>query len=614
MKKTLFLLLPFGLLSQNLEDAYGAHKNSFRFQQTDKVNDFTGEYQVFLDKLYWARDSKYEDAAKSLSIEVVSFPFIPTELSADDVNSAGLHNESDRVFDVQLMSNEYVYGELNQSGGGFNYSGRGWQYGNWKIYSRINNTLLCDGSPTFICSGDYGLISVGFVEDLYYANYADIWLPHTILKHTLYFHCGSEIDDPVIDSISWIYDDTRGSMSTYPFSENNGDDNLTLGPSVFDVLFRPTFINYDGFLTYLETTNDYFYESGHSDNTGSVNYFPAEEVKWQYNICENPLLPDVSLYYPPNNPGGAFYHNNSIPGTYSVDYVHPPPYVLLDAPLLNYTGNTWAGYGTSFADSMPGIKHEYQINEDFIDLRLINPVEKIIYNPSYVEVNADLVFPCNYKFLTLHGKYPDRENEVLAYYNSYWADKGVYFPYERDYPTPVWEYTNAKSLSVYEISSGNTILIEPNVIILDAIFIGNGKIAFDPDHKLGNWEYDENTLEVILLDYSEMDCDYFIKPQQDDSLKNGMNNHAQVEEAAIAEIDYLRIKGMSDAAVSFSINSSEDLNSTLFVYNAYGNMIIEKRNPGKEYMLNTSLLPGGVYIAVLLINGEKSESLKFIIK
>lgn len=71
---------------------------------------------------------------------------------------------------------------------------------------------------------------------------------------------------------------------------------------------------------------------------------------------------------------------------------------------------------------------------------------------------------------------------------------------------------------------------------------------------------------------------------------------------------------MSDAEMSFSINSSEDLNSTLFVYNAYGKMIIEKKSPGKEYMLNTSSLPGGVYIAVLLINGEKSESLKFIIK
>jgi hypothetical protein len=602
----ILLLIPISLISQNLEDAYGNHKGVFHFQSNDGLGNYNGEYQVFLDKLYWEKDADFEDAAKSFSIQVVSFPFIPKELDDNDVNASSLHQETDRIFEVQLMTG-YNYGYLDQSGNNYTYDGIGWQYGNWKIYSKINNSYTCESGPYDMCRGDYGLISAGFASPLSYNNYDDAWLPHTILKHTIYFHCGPEITDEIIDSLSWIYDNTRGSMRTYPFSDENGTDGLNLNDAVIDVCFRPTFIDASIFYTGTDSNNA-FYDSGYPDNTGSVNYFPSEEVQFQYDICQG-----YPLYYNPNNPIGSYEQNYST-GTYSASYVHPPPYVLIDAPLLNADGNTWAGYDVS-ADTLPGIKHKYEINEDSIDLRLINPVQKIIYNPSYVEVNANLVFPCKYKFLTLHGKYPDKENEVLAYYNSYWANKSVYFPYERDYPTPVSYVTNKEYISIYKIKAGKTILIEPNVIIMDAIFIGNGALAFDPNHKLGNWQYDESTITVIQLDYGEMDCDYIIKPLEGDSLKDALNNLAQNKDVTNKELlNYLRIIGMNSGEVHFSIHTGESINNSLYIFNAYGDMIIQKQNPPEDYYLNTSGLSLGVYVALLMLNGEKTESLKFFLK
>jgi hypothetical protein len=613
MKKFILLIyfVPLGILSQNLIDAYDVHDNDYYFHPSDKIVDFYGEYQIFLDKLFWQMDTRYEDAAKSLSIQAVSFPFIPKALSHNDINSSNMHNETSRVFGVQNM-NGYNHGYLEQTGNNYSYKGLGWQYGNWKIYSKIENTYTFASGNNFMCDGDYGLISAGFVEPIVYDNYDDCWLPHTILKHTIYFHCGTDITDPIIDSIWWIYDNTRGKMKTYPFADENGDLNLTLINNIVDVCFRPTFINGNILYGYINS-NTSIYNSGVTDSTGSVNYFPAGEIHYQYNTCAN-----YPLYHSPGNPDGAYQHSNLYGNSYYfVDFVHPPEYVLLDAPLLNSKGNTWAGYSSS-AKPDTGILHKYEIN-DRIDLRLINPAEKIIYNPSYVYVNVDLVFPCEYKFLTLHGKYPDKEQEVLKYYNEYWAGKGLYFGYERDYPTPVNLLTNEEYLSTYEIKNGKTILIEPNVIIMNAYFKGEdggGKsyLAYDPNRKLGNWEYDETSIEVIPLEYSEVDCDYFIPSQSEDSLKHSSLPVNEVSEPEIPNYAYLRVYNDGSNTIYCRSNSTSYINSKVQVYNSYGSLMLEKKNPNEDYHFSASDWTPGIYIAVLIVNGQKVNSRRFYVK
>lgn len=555
-------------------------------------------------------DDTYENSAKSLSIQVVSFPFIPKALKDYDVNASHLHNSNDRVFGVQQMDG-YDYGYLEQNGGSYSYNGNGWEYGNWKIYSKINNTYTCGSGYNSMCDGDYGLISAGFVEPLDCYNSDDIWLPHTILKHTVYFHCDTSISSPIIDSIWWLYDNTRGKMKIYPFVDENGDDSITLIHPHIDISFRPTFIN--GTFSYGQTiSNVSIYDSGVADSSGTVNYFPPAEVQYHYDTCAN-----YPLYYSPGNPSGAFTQDNTYGNNqYDVSYVHPPEYCLLDAPLLNSKGNTWAGY-TPSAKPDTGILHRYEINDE-IDLRLINPIDKIIYNPSYVFVNVDLKFPCGYKFLTLHGKYPDKEQEVLEYYNNYWAGKGIYFGYARNYPTPVSDETNEEDMSIYEIKDGKTILFEPNVIIMNAYFKGQeggGKsyLAFDPDRKLGNWDYDETSIEVIPLEYSEVDCDYFIPSQSEDSLKHFQNSGIINTKLDLSNSAYLRVYNNGSNIITFESNSESYNKTQLQVYNSYGNLMNERNKPNNEYQMNASDWSPGIYIAVLIVNGQKVKSKKFYV-
>ncbi|MEA3479727.1 MAG: hypothetical protein U9R60_16205 [Bacteroidota bacterium] len=441
---------------------------------------------------------------------------MPKDLTENDETTSGLHTAIDRVFDIQLMNNELT--NLEQSGDIFQYSGMGWEYGNLKIFAKIKNINACNDwwHTHQECNGDYGLISAGFLSTVSFDDDNDCWFPHTILKHTIYFHCGPDSTDPIIDSIYWVYDNTRGKMNSYPFSTVNGVSEGTLDNSQIDVVFRPSFMQtpentYILYNTASNTSNKDYYNSGFLPNSGSVNYFPPQEIQNDHDCCQNQFY---TLYYDPGTlpPYGSYSYDGSV---YGVSFVHPPSYVLLDAPLLNTTGNTWAGYDYN-GEEQNGIPHKYEINHS-VDLRYINPVEKIIYNPSYVHVYVDLTFPCDYKFITIHGKYPDKENEVLAFFDEYWFDKGVYFRYERDYLTPVNRPTNFEPLSYYKVYPGVTITIEPNVIIMNARFIGSssstpGYIAYDPEHKLGNWDYDDETIDTIELNYDEMDCDYFYPP------------------------------------------------------------------------------------------------------
>ena len=74
MKKLILIacIVPTILVGQNLEDAYGDQEGQNKYSP-HIAGYYAGEYQVFLDKLYWERVSTFAPAAKSYSIKSFHF-------------------------------------------------------------------------------------------------------------------------------------------------------------------------------------------------------------------------------------------------------------------------------------------------------------------------------------------------------------------------------------------------------------------------------------------------------------------------------------------------------------------------------------------------------------
>lgn len=583
MKRTILfflVILYFSAFTQNLEDAYKLHDTPTPSHWPNSViNDWNGEYQIFLDKFYWNnRDdigNPLESAAVSFSIEVVSFPFIPDGFDPDQNNN--FSSSEVRNLNTDIVTDGFYYGNLFSNNSPHeNYKGWGWQFGDYRVFQKLYNINTCDFKPGYyMCEGDYGLISQVYAN-LLFANYYDqCHLPHTVLKHTLYFHCGTSIDDDIIDSISWVYDNTRGAMREYPFY-NPTMKYPEMNTKTIDVAFRPTFPdvlvwNYNP----PNLNNLFFYDSGLEESTGSVDYFPPNEIiPYYWSACST----SYPLYYDPN-PGPPYYtmqtdyYNNS----FLSELVHPPSYTLLDAPLLNAEAGEYAGYDVS-GNKMKGLQHKYFINEAF-DLRIINPSEKIIYNPSEVTIHCDLTFPCYYKFLTLHGKYPDKDLEVHHggdYSSEYW-DANLYFDfdYDRDYPVPVNCTTNAECMSYYILDGRRTITIEPKVIIMDAHFSGTshsykGIIVYDPDYTFGNWTYDEETIKLVEIDWD----DNIVLAHCLETHESGGGKSAPVSNEPLICENEIKVLNGSTSNPQIEINIDQPKDTHISIYNSFGSLVV----------------------------------------
>ncbi len=384
----LFVIITISYVSfsQNIEDAYQNHiQPATNFWPIDQIQNWNGEYQIFLDQNYWTANPSlgniFESAAVSFSIEVVSFPFIPDDFDPSGNNYSS--DFSDRHLSTKLVTDGYLltYIEVENQPLEVDYHGLGWEYGGFNIFLKLDNYNTCDELPNYECAGDYGLISQVYSpgNGLTYGYDQQCLLPHTVLKHTLYFHCGNTTEFPVIDSISWIYDNTRGMMRGYPFDKTSKEE-PTLNAMAYDVSFRPSFPNFDFYIYNRQppdspiTSNSYWYNSGLSYSTGSVNYFPPEEVFPYYDKCS--LYP---IYYNSNSITPYVFRSiHPIPGfsaTYESEHVHPPSYMLLNAPLLNHLAQHYAGYNSSGLILDDTINHKYYINESF-NLKIINPSEK----------------------------------------------------------------------------------------------------------------------------------------------------------------------------------------------------------------------------------------------
>ena len=627
MKRLLLLLgclLALNLFSQNIHDAYKYHvypEIVALWSNDDKITDFTGEYQIFLDKLYWAVQDEYEDAAISFSMEAVSFPFIPEDFSPDYPNILNVAGQT-RVLNTAPASSTYDYGVI-ESLEGINdadgYKGWGWQYGDYKIYQKVYNENICDKDDMYVkCNGDYGLISEAYKDDPY--GDAQCLIPHTVMRHTVYFHCGDSITDPVIDSLSWLYDNTRGIMRKYPFHEpiqDKSQETLLIN-HILDVAFRPTFHDYPiaNSIPYYPpfTSNgvaaDYYY-SGFTPSGGSVDYFPPSEVYDNWNICGS-----YPLYFKETNPqtGSLISYHNS--NDFESSFVHPPPYALLDAPLLNCRVVEYAGYKESHDTLDEGIYHTYRIDQAF-NLRIINPKEKIIYNPSHVIIDCNLTFPCNYQFITLRGKYADKYHEVedpsLPYGKEYWdAISDFDFEYDKDYPIPVNCSTNAECKSNYILEGGASIYFQPPIIIMDAHFEGTSlsnkeTIYLDPSRTYGNWTYDTLTIE-LSSDLSRLPACI----ENDPNIESGGNKSTHGSNSIPNEKKtHLIILNGSTKHPHIKVNVEQYTSTKLTIYSSFGVTLHSEIISNNNQTIDCSDLPSGVHHAILTQNGQVIDRISF---
>lgn len=420
------------------------NNNSYRARTYD------GEYVLFYNNHPWQlwNTGQY---AKSYSIEVVSFPFIPDEFTSTS-NTRNL-----------TIPNPLTFNGIDSWVGAIS----GLTLPIYKMHS--NQSFLSDPISNYystesinsihVQSSEFpsSLISVGF-ESQSFQIVDRIIYPHSILKHTIYIHCGPNLSDPIIDKLEFIIDHTRGTMRKYPFvnSNFNGGSATTHDITVFPLLVLD-YNDYDE--TTLSTDlNDPYHNYIPID---AINYFPYLEP--DPSVCSNfcPAIP-FDIY-------------NTFPDA----YIHPNPNSISGFMLLNVLGNQYAGFKPNVSGSalepIGGMKQNYFIDKP-IDLNSFNQIEKTVYNPSEVSISTNLIFPANYTFKTVRGVVPtvsdvDLDNTV---------ENGGPFSDKRDVPVitdlfydgndPAYPTNDHRYSSIYKIEDGASITIEPCVKLFDCTF------------------------------------------------------------------------------------------------------------------------------------------------
>jgi hypothetical protein len=453
-------------------------------------NGYTGEYMIAMGEDH---PVTHLGMALTYKIEVVSYPFTINCWNDPGICAYPVQPEFERNL---VMPNE-PYDNIKKAWGVSN---------NLKevLFNVRENGRIVAGYAGYAWSGGDGipetLVSKFFLSST--PNIQSYILPHTILKHTVYIHCNSSFTSPVIDSIIWVYDHTRGRMRYYPFKDSNQPGG---NPKMYDVVFIPQIIS--------KTLADHYYnetENASWYDGGTINYYPFD------NQTGPSICPSNSTYFPSQN-WEEFRFYDSGTNTYVNNYGYTAPYALQACFLRNGNGTTLAGYRIlpgnnpdyiEIEAGMTGIRHNYCIDRS-IDLSILNPDEKVIYNPSEVIIDPDagnpslnnppieIVFPSGYTFKTILGRYPSLQQVEDAKNDP--QNGWVYLTDERlvpvpvnaadlppapgttqfDYPEVMWDdpgtpvtdnFYHDERYGYYYLMDKSTIRVEPCVKIYDARF------------------------------------------------------------------------------------------------------------------------------------------------
>jgi hypothetical protein len=466
------------------------------FYPNDIHNNYNGEYVIYIGHLPYFEHPQQntfqgsynlDDFHVSYTIEVVSFPFT-IDCAYNSPN--GCADNSD--------VRELMMPPINSYDG----NTQSWLYGLsgnclgsvCELKNQIVNKPFTAGGYSSSISTiieSQALISSYFVNHFPTSHVRDL-LPHTVLKHTVNFHCGDDENGRIISSISWIYDNTRGFMRNYPFYPTNSVSGHT--PTYYDVIFTPKY--YDTSLDgdYSTTENCQFYGEPDFSQTpnycssqnypsmkgGSINYYPFSEIQ---TGCAHANFTDV------NSISDLFISSVNINSNNEYHNIFPSPFSLLTGTFpRNSQGLAFAGMESHGQLQTIGSQngqvyttHDYFIDNS-INLTDINFSEKKIYNPSEVDITAqDLRFPANYTFLTARGVYAYMDDYIaqtaipendFAFYNNDYRQ----FPIETDLryegtnPYYLPHQSDSRYASIYRLLNGSKLTIEPCVHIYDCTF------------------------------------------------------------------------------------------------------------------------------------------------
>lgn len=453
---------------QNTYDPYGTSGTgngcTVNNQQSTLISysGYDGEYQIFLQQSYWATHgfpNKTARNAIAYKIELVSFPF------ATNCYACQISPTNQRV--LRMPSNDFPY----------NNAEKAWIrpdaiYGTPSLGSTYEYKLrrefegIYDQSTT----SDYGMTDPANLASVTFKNAANVteehaprvFYPHSVLKHTFYMHCDGSATSAIVDSFSFVLDHTRGKSRYYPFV---GTNYVGSSASEHDIAIVPIII--------LPSS---YYDPIDGNILNTINYFPLINPP---SNCANQIPYDINLAATPDN------------------YIRPAPYSLVNTFLGNATTTDYLGFNANTAQ--PGIKQDYIIDQP-IDLTLINPSEKIIYNPSEVDIdipssfaNRTLTFPSGYVFKTVSGVYPSA-SQVYA------ADPNGLYQYPEEIPTPSTlscddvGNTSDSYFSYYYVKSGSNLFIEPCVGLYDTKIIveAGATVTLDPLQIYGEHYFIDN--------------------------------------------------------------------------------------------------------------------------
>jgi len=488
------------------------------FPTVSTSSGYNGEYMISLKYHHWHGSSTsssssyygYENYAKTYSIELVSFPFM-----MNCFDGANACNSTSNVRNLETPDANHPY------------NGLGW--GDLVQYHFDGTFRFSDGmSAQDIGQCPDRLVSFLFKNGYNSGSGCATTLPHSILKQTVYLHCGTLATDDTISSFSWYYDNTRGIMRAYPFYDNNSSTGLA--DALHDVMFAPMIIedklypepNGTNFVNRYDRADNYNPTSGGIIEGGTIDYFPYSDIK------------GCTEFAIPNSTEEFSLVNNAAPFPF-FDHFHPFPsqYLLMNTFLRNANGKTLAGYdigGLSSNIIEPKIDVTHRINQNYfitndfdgtndgvIQLDIINQNEKVIFNPSEVTINPDgwdpsnnnppieVIFPENYTFKSILGRYPSKQEVLdasLDPQNGNCSDlrqvpvpvDAVDWPWTTtntyDYPEVSWDdpsttdvngFLKDERFGYYYIENKATITVRPCVKIYDARFLVSpgGTMRFD---------------------------------------------------------------------------------------------------------------------------------------
>lgn len=491
--------IDYSILSNPVSPIVNNQNPSYPFQYNTQFPNnptptgaYDGEYEIYFPKFFWynwlvqAPGSGGADyVSLSYQYEIVSFPFTlncaftpaccgfncsptPPANYTDDrklfmPDATAIYNSTYETWTYPIHPNAILYGKTplrkvleNFTSGGIAGSGN----------QNPGHTLI---SKSFFNTSPPDFDS--YVREL---------LPHSVIKHTINFHCDTQISSSVVASLSWITDNTRGRMRYYPFSNSNCDQSSP--NALYDMVFMPELLLNDAFEHYTVPPSDIILPGN-----GTLNYFPFNEIS--ANGCISSVL-----NFPTDPVNNYFFYAPSSDNSF--DYIYPSPGSLVTAPLRQYQGTSLAGYSSSnnFLTSLntnSNLRHQYNIDRN-LDLTILNSTDKVIYNPSEVTITADnLIFPSGYTFKTIRGIYPsevDAIAENLSTNGGPWDDLRQ-VPARTDVRSenPADPHSASDNDAVYAsryyLQNGSKITVQECTRIFDATFdVQQGATLIFDDH------------------------------------------------------------------------------------------------------------------------------------